>query len=279
MIKYVLIASVFALGCGSAPLGVDNNLPDSGTGNAPGETGGATGQGNTGGTSNATGGSDNSGGDTSVTTGGASNTGGVTGSGGDTSNSTGGSVSTGGADNSGGDTGNSTGGTVSTGGSVNETGGSISTGGTTSDAGNDASTGGTSNDSGGPVCTPASCVLTQGYWKNHPDWAVQSLQMGGATYTKDECLALLNLPSYTDGSVILAKQLVAAILNGGACDPNIMATVQIAQDWMSANKDADGTLPYGTICVNPEDTGCTAIAIGTDLDRYNSGLAGTPACK
>lgn len=231
MIKYALIASVFALSCGSSPLGIENNDPDSGGSNAP-DAGGATSQGS--------GGSANS-------IDAAHDSGGVTGSDG--------------SDNTGGDTSNSADGAT--------------------DAGNDTSADGNNNDSNvpPPICMPASCVLTQGYWKNHPDWTARSLEMGGATYTKDECLALLNFPSYTDGSVILAKQLIAALLNGGACDPNIAATVQIAQDWMAVNKDTDGSIPYGTICASPEDPGCIAINIGSDLDRYNNGQAGTPACK
>jgi hypothetical protein len=73
--------------------------------------------------------------------------------------------------------------------------------------------------------------------------------------------------------------LVAALLNGGTCDCNSATTVQAAQDWMAANKDADGTLPYGTTCVNPSDPGCTAYSLGQTLDTYNNGGSGTPHCN
>jgi hypothetical protein len=48
---------------------------------------------------------------------------------------------------------------------------------------------------------------------------------------------------------------------------------------MAANKDADGTLPYGTTCVNPSDPGCTAYSLGQTLDTYNNGGSGTPHCN
>ena len=202
------------------------------------------------------------------------------------------SIDTGGTAPTGGTTGNTGGVVASTGGIISipdsSAGGtlgdsSVSTGGITGTGGTDVSTstGGSAEDGyvPPPPCTVHECVLTQGYWKLHPsDWADQSLIMGEVAYTQDQCLSLLNLPSYSDGSVILAKQLIAALLNGGACDPNIMNVVEESQVWMSCNKDADGTLPYNTLCINPDDVGCPAVELGATLDEYNNGRSGTPSC-
>jgi hypothetical protein len=103
--------------------------------------------------------------------------------------------------------------------------------------------------------------------------------MGGETYTQHQYVDLLSTSSGGDTSLTLAKQLIAALLNGGACDPNASATVQAAQDWMAANKDADGRLPYGTMCVNASDPGCVADTLRATLDAYNNGLSGTPHCQ
>lgn len=143
----------------------------------------------------------------------------------------------------------------------------------------DGGSGGGQTD-GGDTCTPHACVLTQGYYKIHTvDWTGPSLNLGGVSYTQQEWVGLLKLSPQGDDSVILAKQLIAALLNGGACDPNAAATVQAAQDWMAANKDQDGRLPYGTMCVNQSDPGCTAWSLGQTLDAYNKGNSGTPHCN
>jgi hypothetical protein len=130
------------------------------------------------------------------------------------------------------------------------------------------------------TCSYNACTYTQGFYKNHPEaWANVFLTMGGVAYSQSESMALLNLPSLGDGSVILAKQLIAALLNGGECNPNVTVAVAAAQDWMSANKDADGRLPYGTMCdANNQGSGCPAVALGETLDQFNNGLSGTPHC-
>jgi hypothetical protein len=58
------------------------------------------------------------------------------------------------------------------------------------------------------------CSLTQGFWKNHPeDWPVESLTLGTVTYTKAECIRILQTPVRKNGLVALAHQLIAAKLN------------------------------------------------------------------
>lgn len=64
-----------------------------------------------------------------------------------------------------------------------------------------------------PTGTPA-CVLTQGYWKNHPDqWPVNQLQLGNQTYNQQELLSILNQPVRGNGLVSIAHQEIAAKLN------------------------------------------------------------------
>lgn len=149
----------------------------------------------------------------------------------------------------------------------------------------DAGSGGGDQDSGsgggqdaGDTCHVHSCTYTLGYYSNHTS-SVTGLTLGGVSYTQSEVLGFLSVQPKGDDSIILAKQLIAALLNGGACDPNASATVAAAQSWLTANKDGDGRLPYGTTCVNPSDPGCTAWSLGQTLDQYNQGNAGTPHCQ
>jgi len=232
-----------------------------------------------------TGGDSGSGGgdqDGGTTTGGDSGSGGGDQDGGVTTGGDSGTGCGGGGDQDSGSTG---GGTDSgTGGGGDQDSGTGGGGGTDSGTGGgggqDAGTGGDSGGSCGhdESCTPHSCTHTQGYYKNHTS-SVTGLTLGGVSYTQSEVLGFLNATPNGDDSLILAKQLIAALLNGGACDCNAATTVQAAQDWMAANKDADGTLPYGTMCVLSTDPGCTAYSLGQTLDSYNSGLSGTPHCE
>jgi hypothetical protein len=88
-----------------------------------------------------------------------------------------------------------------------------------------------------PTPTPnGSCPLGQGYWKNNPTaWRVGFLTIGGTLYTQAQLLTILNTPVGTgksaDASLILADQLIAALLNiANGSDPTpIAATIAHAQ--------------------------------------------------
>jgi len=70
-----------------------------------------------------------------------------------------------------------------------------------------------------------NCTYTQGFWKNHKDvWPVQSLQLGGVTYTKQELCDILDKSVKGNGLVSLAHQLIAAKLNlaNGADDAAVI---------------------------------------------------------
>lgn len=127
------------------------------------------------------------------------------------------------------------------------------------------------------VPPPPRCTLTQGFWKNHPDaWPSGfRLTIGGVDYSALELLIILRTPPRGgDASMILAHQLIAAILNGGLYDPNIDDVVVDALAWMDDH--TDGRLPYG---VRGGDSGhSSGTALADALAYYNEGNAGTPHC-
>jgi hypothetical protein len=119
------------------------------------------------------------------------------------------------------------------------------------------------------------CTLTQGFWKNHEeDWPVDELTIGGATYDKQELLDLFDTPPKGDKSMILAHQLMAAMLNvaSGASSSAIADTLEGAQDWMAEHKDGDGRLPYG-VSASEE-----AVALSGALADFNEGKEGPGHC-
>ena len=76
------------------------------------------------------------------------------------------------------------------------------------------------------TCTPCTpCCRSPGFWKNHPEaWPVDSISIGGVTYTQTEAIALMDQPVRGDKTITLFKALVAAKLNvllGCPCDPCI----------------------------------------------------------
>jgi len=134
--------------------------------------------------------------------------------------------------------------------------------------------GGSSTGGGG------DCTLTQGYWKTHEDaWPVDSLVIGGESYTEAELLDILWTPVAGDASLIIGHQLIAALLNvasGTSTDPSTDAALADAEAWMLANKDADGRLPYGT--AKGSAAAQEAAAIGSALDSFNQGTVGPGHC-
>lgn len=78
-------------------------------------------------------------------------------------------------------------------------------------------------------------TLTRGYWVNHPeDWPVQSLTLGGITYTKAEAIDVLKRPTKGDKTYSMAAQLIAAKLNlaNGTNATCIGADVVAADEWL-----------------------------------------------
>jgi hypothetical protein len=140
----------------------------------------------------------------------------------------------------------------------------------------------TSADAGKPMPPPDAgppdgkkkCTYTQGFWKNHPDeWPVEHLTIGGVTYDEYELLALLNTPPRGDASLILAHQLITALLNVEHGAPPIDAIAH-ALAWMDTY--ASGGLPAGVDASS--HAGRRASYLAERLDDYNNGRTGPGHC-
>src|SRR5579859_6044248 len=100
--------------------------------------------------------------------------------------------------------------------------------------------GGGGNYAGGGGADTGGCTFTQGYWKNHPSaWPVTSLTIGGVSYTEAQLLTIFGDAPGGDASLILAHQLIAALLNvdnGAVPSATVQQAINDAQAWMAANK-------------------------------------------
>jgi hypothetical protein len=127
------------------------------------------------------------------------------------------------------------------------------------------------------TCAPPTnkCPLTQGFWKNHPNvWPVADLTLGSQTYSEAALLVILHTPPRGDASLILAHQLIAALLNiaNGSNPSPVSATISNANSLLSG---FSGKLPYN---VSPSSTtGQKMVNDSNTLDKYNSGGL-TPNC-
>ena len=113
---------------------------------------------------------------------------------------------------------------------------------------------------------------TPGYWKNHPEaWPVETVTVGGVTYTKAQALALLDQVG-KDKSLTMFSSLVPAMLNVAIGNDSscVSSTITLAQEWMTK---------YG-----PVGSGVHAASyawkVGEPLhrlmDNYNNGMLCAP---
>ncbi|GLI39271.1 hypothetical protein GHYDROH2_27720 [Geobacter hydrogenophilus] len=82
-----------------------------------------------------------------------------------------------------------------------------------------------------------------GYWKNHPEaWPVESITIGGKTYTKAQAISLMNTPVCGDKTYTLFKALVAAKLDAMGCGDSSCVTDTIAKSdaWMALHPVGSG---------------------------------------
>lgn len=124
-----------------------------------------------------------------------------------------------------------------------------------------------------PPPPPAAGAGTPGYWKNHPEaWPVDSLVLGGVTYTKDAAIAILSTPKSRDMTYALASQLIATKLNLLiGTDPScITDTVAAADAWLA-------TYPIGSGVPASSDAWRVGEPLKTTLDDYNNGLLCAPS--
>jgi hypothetical protein len=125
----------------------------------------------------------------------------------------------------------------------------------------------------GPAQEAPGCTLTQGYWKTHPEtWPVDTLDLGGAAYAKDDLIVLLSTSPRGDATYILAVQLIAAKLNvmNGADSSGIAITIAQADLWLA--QVGLGSWPTGPVR-------SAGLALASQLDAFNKGLSGVPHCE
>src|SRR5579859_4387032 len=95
----------------------------------------------------------------------------------------------------------------------------------------------------GDASLNGGCTYTLGYWKNHPSaWPVTSLTIGGVSYSEQQLLDLFNTAPKGDASIILAHQLIAALLNtanGAVSSAAVQQAINDAQTWLTANRGSN----------------------------------------
>ena len=114
---------------------------------------------------------------------------------------------------------------------------------------------------------------TPGYWKNHPGaWPVDSITIGGVTYTKAQAIAIMEQSVAGDKTYTLFDALVAAKLNVLIGNPSscIADTIAAADAWMAT---------YGPVG-SKVSASSYAWKVGEPLyyklDRYNNGYLCAP---
>ena len=114
---------------------------------------------------------------------------------------------------------------------------------------------------------------TPGYWKNHPEaWPVDSLVLGGTTYTKAQLLAILGESKSRDLSYAMASQFIAASLNvaNGADGNCITDTLAAADAWLATNAPGSGV-------AGSSEAWKAGEPLKSTLDAYNNGLLCAPS--
>lgn len=136
--------------------------------------------------------------------------------------------------------------------------------------------GGAGGGASADLSVMSGCTLTQGFWKNHPSaWPVTSLTIGGVTYTEQQLLDIFNTAPKGDASIILAHQLIAALLNtanGAVPSAAVQQSINDAQAWMAANRGDAGGLPFSVPAGST--AGQQATALTDTLDNFNSDHCG-----
>lgn len=113
---------------------------------------------------------------------------------------------------------------------------------------------------------------TPGYWRNHPQaWPVDSITIGGVTYTKAQAIAIIRMPdgdkTYTMFRALVSAKLNVIIGNESSC---IDATIADADAWMAAYGPAGSGVRANSAAWRMGEPLYTA------LDAYNNGLMCAP---
>jgi hypothetical protein len=112
---------------------------------------------------------------------------------------------------------------------------------------------------------------TPGYWKNHPEaWPVQSIVIGGRTYTKAQAIALIEQPdgdkTYTLFRALVSAKLNVLIGNNSSC---VADTIIAADAWLA-------TYPAGSGVAGSSQAWKIGEPLYLRLDAYNNGALCAP---
>jgi len=116
--------------------------------------------------------------------------------------------------------------------------------------------------------TPSPGTGTPGYWKNHPEaWPVDSIMIGGITYTKNQAIAIIAAPVKGDKTYTMFQALVSAKLNViiGNPDSCIADSITSADAWM-------GNYPVGSKVEGSSQEWKDGEPLYIKMDNYNNGL-------
>ncbi|MFO1499102.1 MAG: HYR domain-containing protein [Verrucomicrobiota bacterium] len=114
------------------------------------------------------------------------------------------------------------------------------------------------------------CPKNEGFWRQSPGaWPVSSVRIGSQVYSKSQLLPLLRATVPADASMVLARQVIVAILNtANGSDPRpICAELQQVNALFSS---FSGKLPYRVNVSTVVGRSMTGLA--DRLNAYNSGL-------
>jgi hypothetical protein len=120
-----------------------------------------------------------------------------------------------------------------------------------------------------PVKSPGTG--TPGYWKNHPEaWPVDSIVVGGVTYSKEQALANMT-ENPKDKTSTIFRHLLVAKLNVliGNDDSCIAGTISAADAWLVANPLGSGVRSSSLAWRQGEP-------LSRMLDNYNNGMLCAP---
>ena len=121
------------------------------------------------------------------------------------------------------------------------------------------------------------CNRTPGYWKTHPEaWPVEEITIGGVTYSKEDAIALMEMPVAKDKTYTMFDALVAAKLNVvvGSDVSCVAGIISAAEDWMAAYGPVGAGVGAGGKN-SPWREGEPFYGI---LDQYNNGELCVPHC-
>lgn len=118
------------------------------------------------------------------------------------------------------------------------------------------------------------CVRSPGYWKNHPEaWPVQTIVIGGTTYTKAAAIKIMEKPVAGDKTYTLFRALVSAKLNvlSGADATCISDVIAAAEGWMAK-------YPLGSGVTGSSSAWYAGEPLYLKLDKYNNGYLCASYC-